>query len=57
MAKKTLMPETALKIIRTWAELELDNPEVDVLVPEHVIELCDEALGIVPEAGKGGGGE
>lgn len=48
-------PETALKIIRTWAAVERDHPEVDVLVPEHVIKLCDEALGIVPEAGQGGG--
>ena len=41
--------QTALQIIRTWAAFERDHPEIDVLVPAHVLKLCDEALGIVPE--------
>lgn len=49
--------QVALQVIRTWAAFERDHPEADVLVPEHVLELCDEALSIVPEAGLGGGGE
>ena len=45
--------QTALQIIRTYAAFERDHPEVDLLVPAHVLKLCDEALGIVPEAGQG----
>ena len=48
MAKQPLTPETALKIIRAWAEFERVHPELDVLEPAHVLRLCDEALGIVP---------
>lgn len=42
--------QTALQIIRTYAAFERDHPGVDVLVPDHVLKLCDEALGLVPEA-------
>ena len=48
--------QVALQIIRTWAAFERDHPEIDVLVPAHVLKLCDEALGIVPEAGQEVGG-
>lgn len=48
-APVTMRP--ALQIIRTWAAFERDHPGIDTLVPEHVLKLCDEALGIVPEAG------
>jgi hypothetical protein len=44
--------QTALQIIRTWAAFERDHPGTDVLVPDHVLKLCDEALGIVPDAGQ-----
>lgn len=40
--------QIALQVIRTWAAFEIDNPGVDALVPEHVLKLCDEALGIAP---------
>ena len=41
--------QTALQIIRTWAAFERDHPEMHVLVPEHVLKICDEALGIDSE--------
>jgi len=44
--------QTALQIIRTWAAFERDHPEIDVLVPAHVLKLCDEALVNAPEAGQ-----
>lgn len=35
----------ALRVIRTWAFMD-DKPETKgSLVPSHVIELCDKALG------------
>jgi hypothetical protein len=47
--------QTALQVIRTWAAFEREHPEMHVLVPEHVLKLCDEALGIVPDYRQGGG--
>jgi hypothetical protein len=46
--------QVALQIIRTWAAFERDHPGTDVLVPDHVLKLCDEALGIDQARGKGG---
>ena len=50
-------PQVALQVIRTWAAFERDHPEMDVLVPAHVLKLCDEALGIVPTPSTTGGGD
>ena len=38
--------EEALKIIRTWAQFDYEGkcPNEKVLVPEHVIKLCDRVL-------------
>ena len=44
--------QVALQVIRTWAAFERDHPGVDVLVPDHVLKLCDDALGILPEDGQ-----
>ena len=48
-------PRVALRVIRKWAALEREHPELNVLEPENVLKLCDEALGIVPEQGEGEG--
>ena len=47
--------QVALQVIRTWAAFERDHPEMHVLVPDHVLRLCDEALGIVPPPSTEGG--
>lgn len=46
MSKKpeTVTHEAALKVIRTWASFELDHPDANVLVPRHIVDLCDRAL-------------
>ena len=49
--------QVALQVIRTWAAFERDHPGMDVLVPDHVLKLCDEALGIVPTPNTTGGGD
>ena len=49
--------QVALQVIRTWAAFERDHPEMHVLVPDHVLRLCDEALGIVPTPSTTGGGD
>lgn len=46
MARPPVTQQVALQIIRTWAAFERDHPEMDVLVPAHILKLCDEALGI-----------
>jgi hypothetical protein len=44
--KKAREYESALKVIRTWAEFDIEHPEYEnSLVPSHVISLCDRALG------------
>lgn len=45
MSKKTepLSPESALKIIRTWAAHQLETGQHS-LNERHVIDLCDRAL-------------
>ena len=47
--------QVALQVIRTWAAFERDHPEMHVLVPDHVLRLCDEALGIVAPPSTDGG--
>lgn len=37
--------QTALHVIRTWANMDTKHPEYEpCLVAEHVVETCDKAL-------------
>jgi hypothetical protein len=39
--------ETALKVIHTWASVDLEHPEMrSSLDPRHVLNLCKKALGV-----------
>lgn len=44
--KKARDYESALKVIRTWALFDMEHRNIiKCLVPEHVVSLCDRALG------------
>ena len=43
--KKIEALESALKIIRTWANFDLDEGYLVALVPKDVVNLCDKVLG------------
>lgn len=43
--KIEVTPESALRVIRTWAAVQLEYPTRNILSPESVIAICDEALG------------
>jgi len=35
----------ALKVLHTWASFDVSEGQQTALVPEHVVSLCDKALG------------
>ena len=45
MARKKPTPESALRVIRTWAKYQQDTGAL-TLVPSQVMKLCDDALSL-----------
>lgn len=50
--RKKTTPETALRVIRTWAQHQKQTGML-TLDPAHVIRLCDDALAAAKPAGGG----